>query len=354
MPKEFSFKLAFDDFDRSLVGKPAIGSDEFKSAVSKFFADQFSGFGGQASVVVDDQERTIEVRWTKSSTWMDPKQNAIQLLNEGKKQQALPILVTLLHQDPSDIDVLYGLGLTYNDLGDFTRAAHILEKAVEVDPKFVGAYVALGVAEISAGNLMIGEEHLRSALKLDPEDRYALRNLSATLMKQHRFAEALVQIKRTLAVAPDDIAMMIAMGDCLNDLGRPSESENYFRMAIKTGGPEHLEDLAKARLTAKSEAVLKANHEVRHDVVQFMRSALKRFKGMTTDEIKCLGVEIAVLGTRGLSINDSRKTYTINSLPGEFTALELVSMMYAAFQQFAPESDLGIDLSVEYRVAIRD
>jgi hypothetical protein len=173
-------------------------------------------------------------------------------------------------------------------------------------------------------------------------------------MKQHRFAEALVQIKRTLAVAPDDIAMMIAMGDCLNDLGRPSESENYFRMAIKTGGPEHLEDLAKARLTAKSEAVLKANHEVRHDVVQFMRSALKRFKGMTTDEIKCLGVEIAVLGTRGLSINDSRKTYTINSLPGEFTALELVSMMYAAFQQFAPESDLGIDLSVEYRVAIRD
>ena len=28
-------------------------------------------------------------------------------------------------------------------------------------------------------------------------------------------------------------------------------------------------------------------------------------------------------------------------------------MMYAAFQQFAPESDVGIDLSVEYRVAIR-
>ena len=27
--------------------------------------------------------------------------------------------------------------------------------------------------------------------------------------------------------------------------------------------------------------------------------------------------------------------------------------MYAAFQQFAPESDVGIDLSVEYRVAIR-
>jgi hypothetical protein len=75
---------------------------------------------------------------------------------------------------------------------------------------------------------------------------------------------------------------------------------------------------------------------------------------MSSDEVKCLALEIGVLGTKGLSINNSRKTYTINSLPGEFTALELVSMMYAAFQQFAPESDLGIDLSVEYRVAIRD
>jgi hypothetical protein len=37
----------------------------------------------------------------------------------------------------------------------------------------------------------------------------------------------------------------------------------------------------------------------------------------------------------------------------EHVSNELVSMMYAAFQRFAPESDVGIDLSVEYRVAIR-
>ncbi|MFM7926256.1 MAG: hypothetical protein ACKO9Q_00965, partial [Pirellula sp.] len=94
MSQEFSFKLAFDDFDRSLIGNPVVGTDEFKSSVSKFFADQFYGFGGKARVVIDDQERTIEVHWTKASAWMEPKQKAIQLLNEGKHQQALPILVT--------------------------------------------------------------------------------------------------------------------------------------------------------------------------------------------------------------------------------------------------------------------
>ena len=112
-------------------------------------------------------------------------------------------------------------------------------------------------------------------------------------------------------------------------------------------------DIAKARLTAKSESVLKANDEVRQDVVEFMRKALKRFKGMSTEDIQCIALEIAVLGTKGLGINDSKKTYIIDSLPGEFTALELVSIMYAAFQQFAPESDIGIDLGVENRVATR-
>jgi len=31
--------------------------------------------------------------------------------------------------------------------------------------------------------------------------------------------------------------------------------------------------------------------------------------------------------------------------------LQLISMMYAAFQQFAPDTDIGIDLSKEYGIA---
>jgi hypothetical protein len=92
----------------------------------------------------------------------------------------------------------------------------------------------------------MGFPHLRHPSLKRVKWRKTSPNLSETLMKQRRFAEALTQIKRTLAVAPDDIAMMIAMGDCLNELGRTSESENFFRMAIKTGGPEHLPQLGSS------------------------------------------------------------------------------------------------------------
>ena len=79
--------------------------------------------------------------------------------------------------------------------------------------------------------------------------------------------------------------------------------------------------------------------------------ALEKFRTMEPKQIQDLGIEIGLLGTKGLSINDPTKTYKVKSLDGEFTGLQLVSIMYAAFQQFAPGQDVGVDFSKEYQIA---
>lgn len=353
MSQEFSFKLDFDDFDRSLLGNPPpeVGSDDFKSQITDFFAQQFIGFGGKARVVIDDASRVIEVLWTKYSNWKDPKQRALDILNAGQIEQALPILTTLYHKDPNDVDTLYRLGLAYSELGQYHRAAELLEKAVEFAPDHVHALVGLGVAEVAAGNLLIGEEWLRKAIHLEPNNRWALRNLCGALIKQERFEESLIMISECLVVAPDDIAMMIAYGDCLIELGRSKESEVHYRNAIMIGGPEHLVDLAKARLTKKSEQTLRSSGDIRPDVVQYMKDALDRFKSMEVTQIQNLALELSLLGNKGLNINDPSKKYQIKTWTGEYTGLHLISIMYAAFQQFAADTDIGIDLSKEYRIA---
>ncbi len=353
MSQEFSFKLEFEDFDRSLLGNPslAVGSDEFKLRMADFFAQQFAGFGGNARVIMDDVSRVIEVRWTKDKTWKDPHQKALDLLNSGQFKQALPILTTLYHKDPTDVDTLYRLGLTYSELGQFQQAIEFLEKAVERAPDHVHAIVGLGVAEIASGNFLIAEEWLRKALQLDPDNRWALKNLAGTLMKQRRFEDSLSVVRQCLSVAPDDIAMMIAYGDCLNELGRGSESEVHYRLAIKTGGSESLVDLAKARLSKKSEKAFRSSGDIRPDVVEFIKDALERFKSMEMIQIQKFALELAMLGNKGLNINDPTKMHQLQTWPGEYTGLQLISIMYAAFQQFAPGTDLGIDLSREYRIA---
>jgi hypothetical protein len=44
--------------------------------------------------------------------------------------------------------------------------------------------------------------------------------------------------------------------------------------------------------------------------------------------------------------------YPLSSPPDEYSALNVVAMMHAAFQQFAPGADLGIDLACEYEAAV--
>ena len=61
---------------------------------------------------------------------------------------------------------------------------------------------------------------------------------------------------------------------------------------------------------------------------------------------------IAILGQNGLDINNSDKKYLLKELPGEFSGLHLCSIMYAAFKQFAPNEEVGIDFSKEYEAAI--
>ena len=353
MAQEFSFKLEFEDFDRSLLGTapPAVGSDEFKSLITEFFVQQFAGFGGTARVIMDDVNRVVEVRWTQDKTWKDPHQKALDLLSSGQFKQALSILTTLFHKDPTDVDTLYRLGLAYSELGQYLPAIEFLEKAIQRAPEHVHAIVGLGVAEIAAGNLLIAEAWLKKAVQLDPDNRWALRNLVGAMMKRRRFEESLPFIKRCLNVAPDEIAMMIAYGDCLTEIGRSSEADAHYRAAIETGGPEHLVDLAKARLTEKSEKAFRTSGDVRPDVVEYIKDALKRFQSMDVTQIRNLSFELAMIGNRGLNINDPTTKHQFQTWPGEYTGLQLISFMYAAFQQFAPSTDLGIDLSREYQIA---
>ena len=61
--------------------------------------------------------------------------------------------------------------------------------------------------------------------------------------------------------------------------------------------------------------------------------------------------EIAFMGRTGLDTNDPAQKYQLKNLPGNFSGLNLVCLMYVAFKSIAPETDIGFDLSKEYAAA---
>jgi hypothetical protein len=87
-------------------------------------------------------------------------------------------------------------------------------------------------------------------------------------------------------------------------------------------------------------------------VIMYCLSALQYFEDKDLSEIQKVGFEIAMLGRQGIDPANSEKKYHLDSIPGkEFTGLQLLAYMYAAFQVIDPFLDTGMNFKKEYETA---
>lgn len=90
----------------------------------------------------------------------------------------------------------------------------------------------------------------------------------------------------------------------------------------------------------------------RSDVMICIAGALKTFKKLGPKKRHEIAVEIAMLGRSGLDINDPTDKYKLKTLPGKFTGLHLLAIMYTAFRQIDPTMETGADFSAECQAAM--
>lgn len=87
-------------------------------------------------------------------------------------------------------------------------------------------------------------------------------------------------------------------------------------------------------------------------VVMYCLSALQYFEPKNLSEIRQVGFEIGLLGTRGINPSNTEKKYYLKSIPGKgFTGLQLLAYMYVAFQLIEPSLDTGLNFKKEYEIA---
>ena len=63
-----------------------------------------------------------------------------------------------------------------------------------------------------------------------------------------------------------------------------------------------------------------------------LAGAIDKFAAMSKQDVKNVGFEVAPLGMKGFDVNDSTQKYQLRSLPGRFSGLHMVCLMYAAFK----------------------
>jgi tetratricopeptide (TPR) repeat protein len=350
-----SFKLPLSRFDLNLLPANArkIGSDAFKLAVSMHFVAQYAAKGQQALVSVDDEE--IQVLTLPADS--NPLDFVMTMLQSGRIKDAVPYLESMGKSDPNNVQVLYNLGIAYSELGQFDEAIIRLKRAVLLDPQHAHAWTGIGVAYQRMGKRELALEPMQRAVEADPTDGYARRNLGAMLMGLRRYDDALAHLREARKALPHDAQTIYGLAAALEAVGGDDnvvEADELYQVVIQRWPGAEVAERARTARTKLAQQSMRAKvgGGLRPDVMMYIAGALDTFEEVGPAKTQQIALEVALKGQQGLDINDAEQKYTLNTLPGKFSGMHLVSIMYAGMKAIDPDMETGIDLKAEYDAAL--
>lgn len=350
--KPFSYSLPLHRFDLNLLPPNArkIGSEAFKDAVTTHFVTQYATKGEMAIVTVDDKEIRV-LSFAKSA---DPMQFVQGMLQSGQIKEALPFLEAIVEARKDDANVLYDLGIAYSELGRYEDAVMRLKMCVALEPSHSNAWVGIGVAYTRLKRAKDAKEALNKAIELDPANGYAHRNLGAVLGNENDYEGALPHFREALHQLPDDSLAMFGLAHALEKLDDKNEADRIYRTLIDRFPAAQVAEMAREARTRIAQENLRSNAPggFRPDVMMYIAGALDTFDNLGPKKRQEVAFEIALLGQRGLDINDPEQKYTLRTLPGKYSGLHLLALMYTAFKQIDPTMNSGADFDVEYKMAV--
>jgi Flp pilus assembly protein TadD len=348
-----TFTLATDDFDVSILPPQAQDQNTpaFREAVRSYLQEEFKRFGGWSNVQVD--ARHIEVSWTPDRQPPDPLEQIIGKLQRRDYRGAITLLQLFLSDRPNDVTLLYNLSMALSDVGRLAEAEEHLQQVIELEPDHVNARVALGVALQRQDQTARAIEVLHAAVEHAPDNPWAQRNLGACLMSAGQFQEAERCLRKATLINPDDQHNWYGLAQALERLDKTADADAAYRKTIDVDEYSPLAEMARDALRAIAHKTFRDTLPgiARPDAVMYCLGAIEKFEKMSPSAVQRIAFEIATLGTKGLNVNDPAQQHQLKSLPGSFSGLHLVCLMYVGFKIVAPAQDIGFDLSKEYATA---
>lgn len=345
----YQFTILLDTFDASLLppGSPPKGAEGFSAAVHKFLQEQFAGFKGNARIVVSGD--TIHVEWMPPSPHHDPIEEAVERLEKRDFIPAIAILELLRQKYPTEIRLLYNLGLAYSDLGRLEQARAVLGEAVRLHPNHVNARVALGVTYAKEERHQEAVPILEKAVAADTDNSWAQRNLGACLLALGQVDRGTTCLLRATELNPKDQQAFLGLAEAYRMAGNFEQADDTYQQAIAIDEySPHAKEAKNRRSSLAHEMFRSRGGLIRPDAVMYCLGAMEQFAKMSPAEIQRITFEIAMLGTKGFEVNNSEQQYELRSMPGKFSGLHLLSIMYVGFKLIAPDDTPSFDLATEY------
>lgn len=330
--------------------RPANVAD-LKSRISPAIREIFDNLDGVITVLSVEKD-DVRLTWKREGAG-DPLDGIVKLLERRKYNEAVLLLELFKSALPDHPDYLYNLGMAYSDMSELDLALENLRRVVTLEPDHINGRVALGVALLRQGKDREAAPELRKAVEGDPTNPWAQRNLGACLMRLGEYKEALPYLKKSTELNPKDERAWFGLAQAYELTGNLDDADVAYRKVLdidEYGEVAEQAKQARSKIAQKNFRSIMPNME-RMDAVMYCLGALEKFEGMSTEQVRQIGFEVAILGMNGIDVNDPTPQYRLKTLSGTFSGLHLLCLQYVSFKQFAPEQNIGFDLAAEYRSA---
>lgn len=311
-----------------------------------------------------DEKPNDPLRTTGASQIQDKLDKILPLLNSGQLKEAISQLQMLTRWGAPHAGVLYNLGLALSQAGKPQEAVMRLKKCIELEPDHVNAWVGLGVAYGRLEKESEAQEAFRHALLSDADNPYANRNLAGLLISSGKLDEAEPHLLNAQKKLPMDPQVILGLGmlsearaQITDDTNGFKRAELYYKEVISLapesdaaqGAKKCMTDMAERAFVRRSGGLL----GMRPDVMMYILGALGRFGKMSITEGQKLTLEVALLGQKGLEINNPDRRYKIKSIASEdFSGLHVLCIMYTGLRAMGGSfDDTGMKFSAEYDAA---
>lgn len=148
------------------------------------------------------------------------------LLKEtGQWKQATAMLDSALKKWPKNIDILFSLGVLWDEQGDKVTGMEYMEKIISINPGYPEALNYLGYSlAVLEKNLDRAEVLVKNALKAEPENGYYLDSLAWVFFKKGELDKAWKEIQRAVTLAEKDPTIWEHYGIIAKALGKQDEA----------------------------------------------------------------------------------------------------------------------------------
>jgi adenylate cyclase len=190
----------------------------------------------------DTSAETLYLKAIKEApkNWEAYQRYGYFLSNKGRHQEAVETYNQVLKLTPENIVTLNNIGAAYLYMGNFDRAAHMLEKATNIEPTDI-AFSNLGVMYYYSGNFEKATEAFLKAIKLEPTNLQYLNNISDTynfLQNSKKLSDEYSKkvefyAEKNILTEPHDISGYLYLALARIHFGKISEAKDILKKAIE-------------------------------------------------------------------------------------------------------------------------